>query len=395
MPRHPLPIGTYGAIRTKRSPGGSWRASARFRDQDGVTRTVQAFGTSANAATLRLKRSMQDRIAATGNEIHRQMRLETLAAVWLEEIAAIGNLSPQTVAQYGTDVCTSIAPQLGSLRLHECSTSRLDRFLKSVATDHPAKAKRLKVVLSAVLGLAVRHDALPTNPVREVAGIRGSKKQVRALDLDELRALRERVRLWETGAPLGEKGPHVGRPRAKGLLDLVDVLLATGARIGEVLAIRWADIDLAATPPRLTLSGTVVRLPGCQAEGGGLIRQPHTKTASGFRTVLLPRFAVETIMRMQINAQSNPWDVVFPSSTGTLRDPNNVRRQWREARGDAFAWVTPHSFRKTVATLIDRERGDHDASAQLGHSGTAVTRKHYIERAAEAPDLTAVLNQLG
>ena len=166
-------------------------------------------------------------------------------------------------------------------------------------------------------------------------------------------------------------------------------------RIGEVLAIRWADIDLAATPPRLTLSGTVVRLPGCQAEGGGLIRQPHTKTASGFRTVLLPRFAVETIMRMQINAQSNPWDVVFPSSTGTLRDPNNVRRQWREARGDAFAWVTPHSFRKTVATLIDRERGDHDASAQLGHSGTAVTRKHYIERATEAPDLTAVLNQLG
>jgi hypothetical protein len=66
-----------------------------------------------------------------------------------------------------------------------------------------------------VLGLAVRHDALPTNPVRDVAGIRGSKKQVRALDLDELRALRERVRLWETGAPLGEKGPHVGRPRAK------------------------------------------------------------------------------------------------------------------------------------------------------------------------------------
>ena len=119
------------------------------------------------------------------------------------------------------------------------------------------------------------------------------------------------------------------------------------------------------------------------------------ETASGFRTVLLPRFAVETIMRVQINARSNPWDVVCPSSTGTLRDPHNVRRQWREARGDAFAWVTPHSFRKTVATLIHRERGDHDASAQLGHSGTAVTRKHYIERAAEAPDLTAVLNQLG
>lgn len=49
-----------------------------------------------------------------------------------------------------------------------------------------------------------------------------------------------------------------------------------------------------------------------------------------------------------------------------------------------------------MATLIDRESSTEDAANQLGHSGTAVTRKHYIEKAAAAPpNLTGVLDQLG
>jgi hypothetical protein len=73
--------------------------------------------------------------------------------------------------------------------------------------------------------------------------------------------------------------------------------------------------------------------------------------------------------------------------TDTRPGPSSARRR--------LCLGNPHAFRKTVATLIGRERGDHDASAQLGHSGTAVTRKHYIEKAVEAPDLTVVLDQLG
>lgn len=392
MPRKPLEIGTYGSIKTTKKENGSWRASARFRDLDGYTRTVQAFGTSGNDAERRLKRAVQDRVTVTGEEdITRDMKLEALADLWLDELTVEAKVSPQTIGQYRTDVEKTIKPQLGGLRIHECTTSRMDRFLKSIGKNFPAKARRLKVILSGMLSMAVRHDALGANPLREVAGIRGSKKEVRALSLDELKALRERVRLWESGAPMdGERSRHTGRPRATGLLDAVNIMLATGARIGELLAIRWSDIDLATSPPRLTITGTVIRI---QSEG--LQRQPHTKTVSGNRTVLLPEFAVETLMRVKMDALPNPYDVVFPSSTGTLRDPHNFRRQWRDARGDMFAWVTAHSFRRTVATLIDREATTEDAASQLGHSGTAVTRKHYIERAASAPDLTAVLNQLG
>jgi integrase len=51
-------------------------------------------------------------------------------------------------------------------------------------------------------------------------------------------------------------------------------------------------------------------------------------------------------------------------------------------------------FRKTVATLLDRERTTDDAAAQLGHSSPAATRTHYVQKAHETPDMTEVLQEL-
>lgn len=399
MSRPRIEIGQWGKVSTKEQSSGRYRAWARYRDTDGQTRTVQAFGGSAAEAERRLRAALHDRGRAHVSELSPATDIATLAKVWLDELEHVGELAPQTIAQYRVDVENTIcAPKtgIGGLLLREATTSRIDRFLKTVSDRHPAKARRIKVILGQMLGLAARHDAIDTNPVRDVARIRSSKKTVRALTLDELEVLRRHVRLWESGAPTGDDGAqHTGRPRARGLLDLVDVLLATGARIGEVLALRWSDVDLSAEPATLTISGTVVRLPGRMANGGGLVRQGRTKTDAGYRVVKLPRFARDTLLRLSVDAKATADDLVFPSSTGTLRDPHNVRRQWRDARGERFAWVTPHSFRRTVATLIDRESTTEDAASQLGHSGTAVTRKHYIEKATAAPDLTEVLDRLG
>jgi integrase len=395
MPRRPLDVGTYGNIKVTVVASGRVRATARYRDKDGQTRQVQAFGGSGADAERNLKANLKVRQQQSCEDITPDMKLEVLADLWLDELTVEGEVSAQTIACYRAQVTPStdkrrkhttvtIKTGIGGLRVREATTSRINAFLKSVAKDHPTKARHMKVVLTGMLGMAVRHDALAVNPVREVSKTKRSAKDVRALSTGELKALRERVRLWE------EDTEHAGRRRARGMLDVVDVMLATGARVGEVLAIRWADIDLGAQPPRLTICGTVIRAPVT-----GLRRQEHTKTSAGHRTVLLPRFAVDTLMRLQLEAKPNPYDVIFPSSVGTLRDPHNLRRQWRDARGAMFAWVTPHSFRKTVATLVDREHGSDDAATQLGHSGTAVTKRHYIEKAIEAPDLTDVLEQLG
>lgn len=168
-------------------------------------------------------------------------------------------------------------------------------------------------------------------------------------------------------------------------------MLATGARIGEILALRWEDLDLAAERPTLTICGTLVFV-----KSQGNYRQPWTKSDAGYRRIVLPRFAVGMLMARKLDAPDNPHDAIFASRRGTWLSPNNVRRQWRQARADTdLAWVTPHTFRKTVATLIKEEKDTKSASAQLGHSSEEVTDTYYIAKPVQAPDVSDILERLG
>jgi hypothetical protein len=73
------------------------------------------------------------------------------------------------------------------LRLSEATVSRVDRLLKTTRDRHGAAvARTTRTVLSGLFGLAVRHDALDGNPVRDAAPIRGSSKAARALELAEV-----------------------------------------------------------------------------------------------------------------------------------------------------------------------------------------------------------------
>ena len=74
--------------------------------------------------------------------------------------------------------------------------------------------------------------------------------------------------------------------------------------------------------------------------------------------------------------------MIFPSTEGTLRDPGNLSRLWRGVREDLdVPEVTSHSFRKTVATLIDDEGLSARIGAdQLGHAKVSMTQDRYMSR---------------
>jgi integrase len=87
---------------------------------------------------------------------------------------------------------------------------------------------------------------------------------------------------------------------------------------------------------------------------------------------------------------------VFPTRNGTWQQVNHVERRWRQIRqGTGLDWVTPHTFRKTVATLISERVGTETASQQLGHSSPVITGEFYISKPAIAADVAHVLEQLG
>ncbi|WP_354234221.1 tyrosine-type recombinase/integrase [Arthrobacter sp. UYEF3] len=269
------------------------------------------------------------------------MRITKLAVIWwavFEDTVRL--LNPRR--RYRDIMDNFVRPGTGGIRILEATVSTLDRFLNAMRTNHGnATVKLCETVLSGVLGLAARHGALDGTPLRDVATIPTNHKEVRALTVAGVGALRAGLRQWEANKKQAGRYPTVD------IVDVVDIMLATGARIGEAPAIRWKDIYLKSFKPTVTVNATIVYMPG-----QGLTIQDDPKSARSRQRYFLPAFAVEMLLRRQIGQlEANPWDVVFPSAVGSLRDPNNFRKQWRSARDEpGFECVTPHTFRKTVGT---------------------------------------------
>lgn len=373
MPRPPLVIGAWGKItRTKRD--GVNVAKARYRDHDGVTRLMERTGRTAQIAENNLIEAMRDRLRLDGDDITQDSTISATAERWFADQIE-GRRALNTERRYREIIDGVVVPGLGSVRLRELSVSRLDRFLKLTGHNRGAATARVtRTVLSGIVGMATRFGAVPSNMLRDVDIVKATAKEVVVLPLEQL---------WDLRAKMRADDLAVNRD----LPDPVDFMLATGARIGEALAMRWPDIDLNNERPTATIRATVVWV-----NGRGETIQERPKSASSIRVVTLPGWAAD-MLRERKGRYPNDLDLVFPSMWRTVRSPSNLRRQWRELRAAiGYDWVVPHTFRKSVATLA----GDDELAAQqLGHASSAVTKKHYVPKTHVAPDLREQLDQIG
>jgi integrase len=294
-------------------------------------------------------------------------RFADAAALWLEriyELVADGRRSPGTAETYRRQLKNHLLPAMGNVRLGEITTPLVDKVIRSINRKvSPATAKSCRSVVSGVLGLAVRHGALMHNPVREIERVESRPRRApRALTAEErvdlIRQLQDDV-----------------LARRRDLPDLVFFMLATGVRIGEALAVLWCQVDWTAGTVEIT--STLVRV-----RHEGLLRK-STKSRAGERVLALPSSAV-AMLRRRFMTGARLDQPVFPDVLGGFRDPANVRRELREARGDGdFAWITSHTFRKTAATILDEAALSARLVAdQLGHSRPSMTQDVYLGRRA-------------
>ena len=241
----------------------------------------------------------------------------------------------------------------------------------------------MRVILSGMFSLAVRFDVIGANPIRETRTAKVERKPARALTAMEFEQVRRAVETFCT-----RKGP--GPQRGRMLPAFVELLAATGARPGEVLAIRWQDVDLLADPPTVTVNGTVVD--AGRVTGKGLHRQDARKGGAPAHTVSLPGFGVRVLTGLY--AVTGPDGPVLANRDGGLVALTNVRSSLREALADHehLRWVTPHSFRRTVATVVRDGLGVEAAQRQLSHAQLATTEGHYVQRVTAGPDTRAVLD---
>ncbi|AXT85103.1 site-specific integrase [Aeromicrobium sp. A1-2] len=383
MARPRTPVGTFGDIEFTALPNGDVRARTRFRDYDGQLRRVEATAPTRKMAEHRLKENVAARADHTvgSGELAADSSFTTLVEVWLEDLDLEGRLAPSTRELYERDMRDLVLPAFANFALREISVRRVDQFIKRLASAQSySKAKHARTVLSLAFGLAVRYDALRENPVREISRLRPPPSQALALTAPQVEAIRHAVRSWRR-----EEGLNGPKPDGQ-LEQIIEVMLGTSARIGEVLAIRKTDVDVTGTPATVRLCGTIV-----SPNGRATHRQDHPKTMRSNRTISVPSFTAEVLRdRLVLIAEEDPEHLIFFSRNHTPLTTNNVRRRLRSILdGVGITGVTPHSFRRTVATVLDRAGGAELAAEMLGHTSSEITKTYYIQPDEKVNPVTA------
>ena len=171
--------------------------------------------------------------------------------------------------------------------------------------------------------------------------------------------------------------------------------LTTGLRRGELLGLRWDDIDM---------SSRQLQVRRALQRAGGRLQFVEPKTASSLRVLVIPKLATIHLERHRarqdeerrlLGAAWQDYGLVFASSVGTPLEPRNVNRRWDELRErGGLHWLPLHDLRHGCATfMLAAGVPARTIMDVLGHSEIGVTMNTYThvlmqlrEDAADAID---------
>lgn len=344
-----------GSIRKR--PDGRWEA--RLRLPSGRRRSV--YGTTraeVQQAVGRLAQAVQTGGLVPDNDL----RVADFLQEWL--VSCRDGLRATTHARYTNIVEVHLVPLLGSVKLTELSPRHVQAAMAE-ARLYGASAQSIahhRAVLRAALNQALRWDLVTRNAAALARPPRVPHRQVQPFTIDEARRLLCAV----TDTPL--EGPVV-------------LGLALGLRQGEILGLRWSEVDF----DRCTL-----RVGVALQRIGGRVALDQPKTDRSRRVLPMPSLVVDALRRRRaVQAEERlqagaAWaepipDLVFTTPLGRPRDGTAVTGQYRKVlAAEGLPPRTFHALRHSAATLALASGLDiKTVSTMLGHSQIALTANTY------------------
>lgn len=356
------PRRTPGAGSLYQTSGGLWRGA--YVVTDPLTRQTRRRYVSGHSRAEAARR-LRDAIA----ESHRDAAaaasptLAWWADRWLDTI--VHRVRPATLRSYRNVIRHHVLPALGAWPLADLRPGDVERWTAGLAERglRPSTVALSRRVLAACLADAERDGRAPRNAARlaHAPKVEGTTRR-RALTASEARRLLD-----------------LARADAEAGL-LVILALGTGARVGELLALDWSDVDLAA--------GTV-SIAGSRSRAG----IGPTKSRRGIRTVVLPPFALDAL-----RAEPRRSGPVLATVDGRPLIPERANERWRKLRQRAgLDGLRFHDLRGTYATLaLARGIPPKALADSLGHDPAVLLRTYAgpIENGREAI-ATAIAEALG
>lgn len=308
-----------------------------------------------------------------------KITMRDLAARWLDDEMS-GRVRPTTLAGYRLTVERHIVPRLGNVQAQRLGTADVLKWRTDLLRNTSPRTTQLALQrLRQMLEWAVSVELLAKNPAARVKPPTWRPTERTVWTVEDAR----RFLVATQDDALG---------------TLWRLALSSGLRRGELLALRWFDVNLEVG--RLTVKQSLVML------GGKVVIQPP-KSKAAIRSVKLPPDAVAALQthkdrqawaRKQASARWQECGLVFTSSVGTALSPRNVGRDFDEATARAgVPRMRLHDLRHVSASL-DLASGTSvkAVAARLGHSDPSITLRTYAhvlphEETAAAERLGALL----
>jgi integrase len=321
-----------------------------------ITKFVTLRGTKAQAQAEAARI-----IATAASGEHVDPSRETVGAFverWLRDWAN-NNVSNKTWTRYAQLLRKHLASRLGSVPIQKLRAADLQAAYAAMAEEGLADQTRLHLhrVVHRMLGHALQWGVVIRNVAMMVDAPRVRAHEIEILTPAEVKAVLEKL-------------------RGRSLYPIASVALATGMRRGELLALRWQDVDL---------DGATLKVERAleQTKRAGLVFKPP-KTRYGRRTITLPPSTVTELrahrkaqaeQRLALGLGKAPEDaLVFATWDGSTRSPNALTKEWSKAMQAASLEATFHSLRHTHAsTLIASGLDVLTISRRLGHGSPAIT----------------------
>ena len=288
--------------------------------------------------------------------------VETYARHWLENIAPASRAAI-TVERYQTLLRAHIIPGLGSIELQKLDGSAIDRFYatrreKGLA---PLTLHHIHSLLRQVLASAVKAKKLARSPIADIETAPKAKRRdkIEVLDEAELASLLDHL-----------KGHWLYMPTL--------IAACTGLRRGEVLGLRWRDIDFVTRTLQVTQAVEFV---------GGKLGTKPPKTERSARTIKLPSSLAPELEqhrkeqlehRLKIGLGGRP-DLVFTTPLGKMVHPDSFSEAFVNKIAEIeIKPITFHGLRHTHITLLLRSGVPvHVVSARAGHAKASLTLDTY------------------
>ena len=283
---------------------------------------------------------------------------------WLETYGKL-KMRPTTYESYCGNLRVHINPNIGNLRLKKVRSSDIQRFYVKLLTEgrvqriesknqpkglKPKTVKNIHNFLLSAFDKAVSEKLISENPVKHCVLPKQEHEEMKTLPLDKLNLFFEEA-------------------KNSGVYEMYLTEMATGLRRGELLGLKWSDIDY----EKRTI---FVRRQICRIEG--IVTEGPLKTKNSYRRIVVPQDVLDVLKNKQINEYGFS-DYIFPSPTGGPISPDSVLHMLHRVLERAgLPKIRFHDLRHTFATMALQNGVDvKTVSSILGHFSAGFTLDTY------------------